>query len=59
MYNTGIFCQILLAGMGFEHWKVGFRKKKMGWEMGLVSPFQDPPKTVIIIGFQFLTKGGD
>ena len=34
--------------MGFEHWEVGFRKKKMGWEMGLVPPpppsLQDPLK---------------
>ena len=27
--------------MGFEHWEVGFRKK-LGWEMGLVPPLQDP-----------------
>ena len=27
MYNTEIFFQILLVGMGFEHWEVGFRKK--------------------------------
>ena len=27
MYNTGIFFQILLVGMGFEHWEVRFRKK--------------------------------
>ena len=31
--------------MGFEHWEVGFRKK-MGWEMGLVPPLQDPLNTV-------------
>ena len=29
--------------MGFVHWEVGFRKK-MGWEMGLVPPLQDPLK---------------
>ena len=28
-------------GMGFEYWEVGF-EKKLGWEMGLVSPLQDP-----------------
>ena len=27
--------------MGFEHWEVGFGKK-VGWEMGLVPPLQDP-----------------
>ena len=32
-----IFFWILLVGMGFEHWEVGFGKK-MGWEMGLVPP---------------------
>ena len=40
--TLGFFFQILLVGMGFEHWEVGFRKKKMGWEMGLVPPLQDP-----------------
>ena len=28
-------------GMGFEYWEVGF-EKKLGWEMGLVPPLQDP-----------------
>ena len=32
--------------MGFEHWEVGFRKK-MGWEMGLVPPLQDPHITAV------------
>ena len=27
--------------MGFEYWEVGFGKK-LGWEMGLVPPLQDP-----------------
>ena len=31
--------------MGFEHWEVGFGKK-VGWEMGLVPPLQDPLKNV-------------
>ena len=39
------FFRILLLGMGFEHWEVGFREE-MGWEMGLVPPpppmLQDP-----------------
>ena len=38
-----VFFQILLVAMGFEDWEVGFRKK-MGWEMGLVSPLQGPLK---------------
>ena len=31
--------------MGFEYWEVGFGKK-LGWEMGLVPPLQDPPSTL-------------
>ena len=46
--------------MGFEHWEVGFRKK-MGWEMGLVPPLQDPlliliRSTIPVISGDFLTR---
>ena len=49
--------------MGFEHWEVGFRKK-MGWEMGLVPPLQDPHCMVTLsvsgaLGYEkcFVSKG--
>ena len=41
------FFQVLLVGMGFEHWEVGFGKN-MGWEMGLdPPPLQDPLSLLI------------
>ena len=36
MYSTEIFFRILLVGIGFDQWEVGFRRK-LGWEMGLVA----------------------
>ena len=41
--------------MGFGHWEVGFRKK-LGWEMGLVPPLQDPRliMSVNYCGFKYV-----
>ena len=54
MYTNGIFLKILLVGMGFEHWEVGFGEN-MGWEMGLEAP--PSFRTLLLSSAEFICLG--
>ena len=49
--TLGFFFQILVVGMRFEHWEVGFRKKKWAGKWDWYPPPPHPPFRTLFINF--------